>query len=878
MKFSELMDRESILLDRKRLADFNSGNSLSEKIDEIMVDFLYENIMDLDRVNIAWMRKFAEDLKEKYIFRGHGYLKIVKRNGEQTEFLKEKVVNAIIKAMNECETGSDEELAWDIAEEIENEFEDSDVLPTVESVSDRTEELLAKNGRFDASRRYILFRNERAKLRLGSIPEKYKFLTNDFLSKYKHKEDPFPTELGKFVYYRTYSRPIPEENRRERWWETVARVVDFSSNLELMAMKRQGLVVNDIEMNRLKQQAEKIYDMMYSLKLFPSGRSLWVGNTPSSYLYPLSNFNCSAVVIDSFKKFSEILFVLTLGTGAGLSVERKYVSKLPKINSNIDVIHKNYQPINKNNRNEHTELKVKNKSVLELVIGDSKFAWARAIELYFDIVSSKQYADIEFILMNYDHVRPAGERLKTFGGFASGHIAIQGMFEKIHNIFQTKKKENQLQWQTAKPIDCLDIATIIAEGIVSGGTRRSALIVFCDKDEKDVLVAKSNLYYQDDNGNWQSNNKILHRMLSNNTVFYYEKPSRQEFSEHFNIMKTSGEPAIANMQEMKRRREDAQLGNPCFEIILVDRGVCNLTEVNMMGFVNPDGTYDKEGLLEAQRLSGVLGYRMATIELELHEWNMVNTEDRLTGCSLTGVMDFVNATGMNNNELATLLRELRETAHESTNELADKLRLNRPKLATCVKPSGTISQLPTVSSGVHFSHSPYYIRRVRVSANDPLANAMSDVGFKWSPEVGQTIDNHKTKVFEFPVKAPEGKTKYDVSAIEQLELYKLIMKEYVDHNASNTIHITNGEDEWKKVEEWVYNNWDDVVGVTFLSLDDSFYQLMPYESITKNQYEEMLKNTPKFNPSILSQYENFEEEFDVLDSECDGGVGFCPVR
>lgn len=489
-------------------------------------------------------------------------MKIVKRNGQETEFLKEKIVSAITKAMNECEAGIDEELAWEIAEEIESEFEDSEVLPTVESVQDRCEELLAFYGRFDASKRYILYRSERSKIRQGNIPEKYKFLSNDFLSRYKHKEDPFPTELGKFVYYRTYSRPIPEENRRERWWETVARVVDFSSNLELMAMKKQGLIVNEIEVIRLKKEAEEMFDMIYNLKLFPSGRSLWVGGNKSAYEYPLSNFNCSFVTIDSLKKFSELFFVLMLGTGVGLSVERKYISKLPKINSSIEIIHKDYTPISKNQRNEHTELKMRTSSVLELTIGDSKFGWSRAMELYLDIISSKQYQDIEFILVNYDHVRPAGEILKTFGGRASGHIAIKTMFEKIHNIFQAKKQNNQAQWQTIKPIDCLDMATIIAENVISGGVRRSALIVFCDKDEKDVLDAKSNLYYQDDKGNWISNDKILHRMLSNNTVFYYDKPSREQFTNHFEIMKVSGEPAMANMQEMLRRRPDAQGGNP----------------------------------------------------------------------------------------------------------------------------------------------------------------------------------------------------------------------------------------------------------------------------------------------------------------------------
>jgi ribonucleoside-diphosphate reductase alpha chain/ribonucleoside-triphosphate reductase len=332
--------------------------------------------------------------------------------------------------------------------------------------------------------------------------------------------------------------------------------------------------------------------------------------------------------------------------------------------------------------------------------------------------------------------------------------------------------------------------------------------------------------------------------------------------------------AIANFKAMQERRADVQGGNPCFEILLRDRGVCNLTEVNMMGFINADGTVDYDDLFAAQELSARIGYRMATIELELHEWNLVNDADRLTGCSLTGVMDFVNATGMDREEFGELLAELREAAHRGAYELADYLKLNRPLLTTAVKPSGTISQVAGVSSGVHFSHSPYYVRRVRVSANDPLANAMVASGFTWDPEVGQTLDNHKTKVFSFPVKAPEGRTKYDVGAIEQLELYQLIMKNYVDHNASNTVHVRN--DEWEKVEEWIYNNWDGFVGVTFLSLDDNFYDLAPYESITKEKYDELAAKMPKFSASILSKFEDFSEEFDILDEACDTGA--CPIR
>lgn len=307
--------------------------------------------------------------------------------------------------------------------------------------------------------------------------------------------------------------------------------------------------------------------------------------------------------------------------------------------------------------------------------------------------------------------------------------------------------------------------------------------------------------------------------------------------------------------------------------MLRDRGVCNLTEINMMAFVNADGTFNKDAMLKAQRMSARVGYRMATVELEMHEWNLVNVEDRLIGCSLTGMMDFANATGISRDDLNQLMAELRTVAHDAADELADSLGMNRPKLYTCIKPSGTISQLPTVSSGVHFSHSPYYLRRVRVSAKDPVAIAMADAGFTWHPETGTTVENHTSKVFEFAIKSPEGRTKYDVGAIEQLELYKDTMEFYTDHNSSNTIHVR--EDEWGLVEEWIYDNWDVVVGVTFISLDDSFYQLMPYEAITKEKYEEILAKTPVFNPSMLSEYENFTEEFE-LEADCEGGV--CPIR
>lgn len=333
----------------------------------------------------------------------------------------------------------------------------------------------------------------------------------------------------------------------------------------------------------------------------------------------------------------------------------------------------------------------------------------------------------------------------------------------------------------------------------------------------------------------------------------------------------------SNSMGQSRLQQFIGIGNYVWygnEIILRDRGVCNLTEVNMAHYVDNKGNIDYDGLYEAQRLSAIIGYRMATIDLEIHEWNLVNKEDRLVGCSLTGMTDFMHKANMGYDDMAPVLNRLRAVATDTVNDMADTLRMNRPKLVTTIKPSGTISQLPTVASGLHFNHSQYFIRRVRVSAQDPLAIALDEMGYKWFPEVGQTVEEHDAKVFEFPIEAPKGKYKGDVGAIEQLEWYKLLMSEYVDHNASITVHVK--DDEWDAVAEWLYENWDDVLGISFLPYDGGAYKLAPYETITRDIYEEMLTEIPTFDNEVLTKHERFGEEFDVLDSDCDSGL--CPVR
>lgn len=309
------------------------------------------------------------------------------------------------------------------------------------------------------------------------------------------------------------------------------------------------------------------------------------------------------------------------------------------------------------------------------------------------------------------------------------------------------------------------------------------------------------------------------------------------------------------------------------EILLDTNSFCNLVTVNLMAFVE-NGKLNRQKLLEAQRLNARISYRVTVPTLELPKWNNTQKRDRLLGLSLTGWQDMVNATNMTKDEQKEVLKELRTVARESADTYADRLGLSRSELVSTVKPEGTISQLPTVSSGVHFSHSPFYIRRVRVNSSDPLVKVCEELGYPIFPEVGQELETCKTKVVEFPVKAPNGRTKYDVSAIEQLEIYKMFMENYVDHNASNTISVR--PDEWDNVVEWVYENWNSIIGVTFISLDDSFYQLLPYEACDETEYNRRKSEMKEFNADLLLKYENVKLTDDLIDDDC--GSGACSVR
>lgn len=783
-------------------------------------------------------------------------IRIIKREGNAVEFNEQKIKSAIEKAMAETKLGLDEVLSSKIAEEIHLQLKESRRPVHVEEIQDIVENKLMDSDRKDVAKQYIIYRNDQGKLRHLKKKTKTRLLTDEFISKYKHRLSPMG-QLGSFIYYRTYSRWLDEERRREHWWETVRRAVEYNCSL----------------VPTTREEAEELFDNVFSLKQFLSGRTFWVGGTEVAKHYPMANFNCAFIALDDFDSLRDLFYALMIGSGVGIRILKEDVEKLPSLRSNYELIHKDYSPIPKKDREDSTSLEFFYIDTVKITVGDSKEGWTQALDYFLRILYLSEYRKIKTIIIDYDNVRPRGESLKTFGGTASGHSSLKNMFDKIDKVIKRNSILTNNDRIKLKPIDCLDIANIIGENVVVGGVRRTAEIVLVDPEDNDCIEAKSKLYKQVD-GQWIVDKSLIHRQMSNNSIYYRSKPSREKLHWQIERMRYSGEPGWVNAEAALKRRPNMNGVNPCGEILLDSKGMCNLTTINVYSFVKADRSLDLEGLLKAQRLSVRAAYRMTCVELELHQWNRIQQRDKLLGCSLTGWQDMINATGMVVEKEIELLNALREVAHREAEKYAREIGENIPLLITTVKPEGTLSQLPAVSSGIHYSHSPYYIRRVRISAHDPLVKVCEELEYPVFPEVGQDKVNCSTKVVEFPVRAPKGKTKYDVSAIEQLENYKKFMKHYVDHNCSITVHVR--EHEWEEVEQWVWDNWDDVVALSFLSLDESFYKLLPYEAIDEAEYNRRLKNMNTFTPSLISKYESSNTEIDLGNDGCDNGV--CPIR
>lgn len=763
------------------------------------------------------------------------------------------------------------------------------------------------------------------------------FLSTKFVEEYV-KNNPNPlNELGEFVYYRTYSRWLQSKGRREYWHETVKRAIEYNMSLEYKRLLEVGY---PIDLKGMKQEAENLFKSIYETKQFPSGRTLWLGNANEvvNKEFALGNFNCAFLNIKTWEDLSQLFYLLMVGTGVGFRSTKKSASKMPRIRINTTLLHSEYKPVLVKQRLENTKVVKMDNGFAKIYVGDSKNGWIQALKEYFDLLTQKEHEDIHTIKVSYNSVRPKGERLKTFGGTASGFQPLKEMFEGIDNVFKNKIDSyldpivaDEKGYGQVRPIHILDIGNLIGANVVVGGVRRTAEIFLFDSDDYESVFAKYGINglwteeqlkhhkevsdYLDKKGikpEWFNNLNNIgdmrkgldHRRMSNNSVAFTKKPSREELHLQFVLLQGEGEPCYVNLEEAARRVAKAigyknpsqsllnkimdEIGlNPCVEIILFSKNVCNLTTLNIIKFIKTDVNGNKyldlEDLLDSQRMSARIGMRMTLITLELPEWNKTQKRDGLIGTSVTGWKDAMAMLNYTEEQEFELMNLMSNASRQEADKYAKYLRVSPPLLTTAVKPEGTLSQVAGgVSSGLHWSHSPYYIRRIRINSNDPLVDVAKELEWNINPEVGtvgetfeEKMNNARTYVIDFPIASGATRTKDDITVEEQFDTYFKFQKYYTEHNSSNTITVK--PDEWGKAEQIVWDNWDDFVGVSFLSYDGGTYQLAPYEAISKEEYEISKAKMKPFDATLLRKYEKSETETDLENMEsCSSGV--CPIR
>ncbi len=750
--------------------------------------------------------------KEKAVFK---YVR--KRDGRLVEFDQGRIATAIWKAMKatgEGDGAAAEKLAKLIIHDLAKKHTKNGIVdsihPHIEEIQDLVETNLIVNDYPKTAKAYILYRNERSQLRKqrAEIPEHVKKLS---LESRKYFRNP----LSEFIYYRTYSRWIDNEGRRETWVETVGRFMAFMK--ENLGEKLDA------------KEYEELQEAILKMEVMPSMRLMWAAGSAARKTN-VAAYNCSFIAPRVLRDFAEIMYISMCGTGVGFSVEEKHVQSLPQIKAQTG------------------------KKAVVHVVDDSKEGWADA--LHFGLKTWFAGGDVKF---DYSQIRPAGARLQTMGGKASGPQPLIELMEFC------RRKILSRQGGRLSTLDVHDIICMIGMIVVSGGVRRSALISLSDLNDPELRDAKKGQFYVSQ----------PQRSMANNSAVYNQKPSAAEFMDEWLalIKSGSGERGIFNRGSIDKQIPERRLKlskkylpdfgcNPCGEILLRSKQFCNLTEV----VARAEDT--KASLLRKTRLATILGTYQSTLTnfgYLSKDWQKNCEEERLLGVSITGQWDSPVVRD------EKTLSAMREETIAVNKKYAAKFGINPSSSITCTKPSGTVSQLVDSASGLHARHAPYYIRRVRISATDRLFHMLRDQKIPYQPEVGQSEDSATTYVLEFPVKAPEGAIIRDhLNAIDQLEHWKKVKEHFTEHNPSVTISVADNE--WVQVANWLYEHWDILGGLSFLPKDEHVYTLAPYEPINEGKYKELVKEFPDIDFSQILIYEKEDETQGAKELACVSGV------
>lgn len=736
--------------------------------------------------------------------------KIIKRDGSIVTFQLDKIAHAAYRAMLSAKEGSHsaaETVAQKVLQQLTKKHnQDKKYIPTVEEIQDILEQKLILSGFANTAKAFILYRHQHQQLRQKSL------LINDRIRQLAEQSSQyFRNPLSEVIYLRTYARWIEQESRRETWIETIERFMSFMR--EKLKHKLSEKLYHDIHQAILNQE------------IIPSMRLMqFAGKAARST--NVCAYNCSYIAPECLADFGEIMYISMCGCGVGFSVESQNIQKLPIIK------------------------KQTGKTLKTHVVEDSKEEWCRAFVIGLETWFNGN--DIEF---DYSKLRPLGAPLKTFGGKSSGPDPLHALLD------YSRAKILNKQGRRLSNLEAYDILCKIGEIVVSGGVRRSAMISLSDLDDIEMRDAKKGPFYYSQ----------PQRSFANNSTVYDLKPNDETLIEEWMalIKSQSGERGIFNRGDLihslpKRRvdyfrkkgiiRNNSVIGmigtNPCGEILLQSKQFCNLTEV----IARPNDT--EQTLLRKIRLAAIVGTYQATLTKFPYlskAWERHCKEEALLGVSITGQWDCPRL------QKPAILQHLKKEAIQVNKRYAKRFNINPATSVTCVKPSGTASLVVDSAAGIHPRFAEYYIRRVRISATDALFQLLKDQGVPYHPEVGYTENNTPTFVLDFPVAAPKRSVlRNDLSAIDQLEHWKMVKQNYTEHNPSVTISVD--ENEWIPVLNWLKKHWNVIGGLSFLPRHNEVYQLMPFEEISEQEYLKLADIYHNLDFSKLSAYEKRSED------------------